>query len=96
MIDNIQPRPPASCRGETSLVEGRSAPSTKEGRPSDEASAEIQLSQEARELQRALQAVRDAPEVREDLVNELRGQIESGTYHVDVEALAGRLMQVLE
>jgi flagellar biosynthesis anti-sigma factor FlgM len=96
VIDNIQSRAIASSRSETAPHEGRLAASTQQSSRSDGASAEVQLSQEACVLQRALQAANDAPEVRENLVNEIRGQIESGTYQVDVQALAGQLMPVLE
>ena len=56
---------------------------------------EVQLSEEARALQRLAEAAVSAPEVDAARVQALRQQIEAGTYKVPVEALMGRLLERL-
>src|SRR5262245_45551106 len=46
----------------------------------------------ARELSRALQQVDAAPDVRQARVDELRAQVQAGTYVVDTTELARRLL----
>ena len=53
----------------------------------------LQLSGEARLVQRAEAAVRAAPDVREQLVGELRQRIQSGNYEVDDAALAQKILE---
>lgn len=53
----------------------------------------VQLSPEAQEMQRALDAVADQPDVRAERVAELRSRIADGTYSVDAKAIAARLVQ---
>lgn len=50
------------------------------------------LSTAAQDLLRARHAAQDAPEVRAALVAELRQQVQSGTYQVDEQSLAQRLL----
>jgi flagellar biosynthesis anti-sigma factor FlgM len=52
----------------------------------------VQLSEEARAIARAEAAARSAPDVREELVNELRQQVRSGTYQTKDEQVARRLL----
>ena len=54
------------------------------------------LSSAAQELLKARRAVQDAPDVRSDLVAELRRQIQAGTYRVDDRAIARRLLPSLD
>lgn len=54
------------------------------------------LSSAAQELLRARRAVQDAPDVRADLVAELRRQVQAGTYKVDSRELARRLLPALD
>ena len=63
----------------------------KQGQRADGAS----LSSAAQELLKARRAAQDAPEVRADLVAELRRQVQSGTYQVDANSLARKLMPLL-
>ena len=51
------------------------------------------FSQRAEDIQTAFEALRTAPEVRIEEVVELRTQIEQGTFVVDEEALAEKLMR---
>ena len=52
----------------------------------------VELSARARELQRARQAVEDAPDVRADRVAEIRQRLAAGTYDVSPEDLARKLL----
>ena len=54
------------------------------------------LSTAAQELLKARRAVQDAPDVRTDLVAELRRQVQAGTYQVDARAIARRLLTGLD
>ena len=54
------------------------------------------LSSAAQELLKARRAVQDAPEVRADLVAELRRQIQAGTYEVDAREIARRVLPALD
>jgi len=55
----------------------------------------VQLSAGAVEIQRALTVLRNSPEVRQDLVNALRSDIEAGTFRVNLEEIANQLMLVV-
>ena len=54
------------------------------------------LSSAAQELLMARRAVQDAPDVRSDLVAELRRQVQAGTYKVDAREIARRLLPTLD
>jgi negative regulator of flagellin synthesis FlgM len=53
----------------------------------------VLLSDQARAVARAQAAVRAAPDVREQLVAELREQIQNGTYQIDDEAIVNRILE---
>ena len=59
-------------------------------------SAEIKLSDDALALQRSIQAVKEAPDVRQDVVQDIQQQLESGTYQVDVGALAEKMIPFMK
>lgn len=52
----------------------------------------VEFSQRAADLRAAMEALRDAPVIREAKVAELRRQLEQGTLTVDVAALAEKLL----
>ncbi len=52
----------------------------------------LQLSQTGKDMQVAKQAVKDAPDVREDRVNEIKSKLASGTYNVSGEEIADKLV----
>ena len=54
------------------------------------------LSAAAQELLKARRAVAEAPDVRTDLVAELRRQVQAGTYKVDAREIARRLLPTLD
>lgn len=99
MIDKIQPRPRTSHTGDASHVECRLSSTVDRGQAraaGETESAEVHLSQAARDLQRIIQAAHDAPDIREDVVNQIRTQLADGTYQVDVHALARQLIRILK
>ena len=53
----------------------------------------VQFSAAALDLSHALRSVSEAPDVRADRVEALRAAIEAGTYRVDADAVAGRLVE---
>jgi len=52
----------------------------------------VEISERARELARAKQAVEAAADIRTDKVAALKKQIADGTYNVPAEALADKLL----
>lgn len=53
----------------------------------------VELSGRARSIQRAEAAVRAAPDVRENVVAELKQRIDNGQYTIDDPAIARRLLE---
>lgn len=56
-------------------------------------SDKVEISSFGKELQIAKQAVSEAPDVREDLVTKFKTEIANGTYDVDGETFADKLME---
>lgn len=52
----------------------------------------FEISQTGKSLQVAKQAVKDAPDVREDKVNRIKEQLASGTYNVSAEEFADKIL----
>lgn len=57
---------------------------------------QIQISQKAKDHQIAKQAVKDAPDVRMDLVNSIKARMDAGVYEVSNEAFAQKLIERYE
>ena len=53
----------------------------------------LEISSFGREMQIAKQAVKNAPDVRMDRVEQLKSQIQNGTYDVDASSFADMLLQ---
>lgn len=53
----------------------------------------VQFSSAALDLSRALRSVADAPDVRADRIEALRAAIEDGTYRIDADQVAERLVE---
>lgn len=53
----------------------------------------LQLSQTGKDYQVAKQAVKDAPDIREDKVNQIKERMQSGTYQVTGEAFAEKILE---
>jgi len=52
----------------------------------------VNLSPQARQLQAAREALAAMPEIREEKVAAIRAQIEAGTYKIDSEQIAGKMI----
>ncbi|MEG1458719.1 MAG: flagellar biosynthesis anti-sigma factor FlgM [Acetivibrio sp.] len=77
----------------TQLYQNNQAKSTMtKGEKSSVHSDALQLSQTGKDMQVAKQAVKEAPDVREDKVNELKARLASGTYNVTGKDLAEKLV----
>ena len=53
----------------------------------------VELSQSARDLQKAQKALPDLPDIREDKVAVLKQQIENGTYDIRADKIAAKLLK---
>jgi negative regulator of flagellin synthesis FlgM len=53
---------------------------------------QVEISETAQQLQRAMNAVREAPDVREDKVAAIRQRIADGTYYVPAETLLEKIL----
>ena len=86
-----QPHLPVDSSRQPGGVGPRSRPTERPqepGTPQDQ----VDLSPKARELQQAAQASAQSPEVREAKVAALKEAVEKGTYHVDSEQIAGKML----
>lgn len=54
---------------------------------------ELELSNNAKEYQVALKAFKNLPEVRQDLVDDLKAQINQGKYNVSGSEIADKIIQ---
>jgi len=52
----------------------------------------VNLSQASKDLRLANEAIASVPDVREDKVAEIRDKIESGTYRIDNQAVADKMV----
>jgi flagellar biosynthesis anti-sigma factor FlgM len=96
MIDKIQPKLPASYTNDVTRAGGRPGVAPEKGREIGGASAEVSLSGDALALQQILHAAKDAPDVRDDVVRTMRDKLAAGTYTVNAEALAERLLPLVK
>lgn len=53
----------------------------------------VQLSAQAKELQAAREAIQKMDDVDHDKVAKVKAQIEAGTYKVDADKIAGKMME---
>lgn len=57
---------------------------------------EVSISEAAKTLQEAREAVRNSPDVREDKVAAIKKLIDEGTYPVNTEAVVDKLLSVVK
>ena len=55
--------------------------------------AHVDISTSAKEVRRITELIKDLPDVRADRVQELKAQIENGTYHVSSEDIADLMIR---
>jgi negative regulator of flagellin synthesis FlgM len=53
----------------------------------------VVISQAAKRVQEARNQLDDIPDVREEKVSELRNQIQNGTYQIDADKIAGKMIK---
>lgn len=59
----------------------------------DDQGDKVMLSELAARMRGAIQAIHDMPEIREDRVTALKSSIQNGTYHIDPETVAARILE---
>jgi negative regulator of flagellin synthesis FlgM len=69
-------------------VKPKGLPGAQETGPADS----VDLSTRAADIQRAIDALKDVPEVREEQVEELRAQVEAGTFDASGDSIAEKLV----
>ena len=53
----------------------------------------VVISDAAKRVQEARRQLDDIPDVREDKVSQLRSQIQNGTYEIDADKIAGKMIK---
>jgi len=94
MIDKVPPNPSPGYTNEINRLEGK--PDLTRPNIQSSSAAQLSLSGDALALQRIMQTVKDTPDVRLDVVEAIRGQLEAGVYQVNVESLAEKLLPLLK
>lgn len=51
----------------------------------------VSLSTDAKDMQVALNAIEEAPEVREEVVQDIKKEVESGNYKIDSDKIADKI-----
>lgn len=94
MIDKVSRNVPAGYAREVQSVSETAKTEAAKARQADP-SAEVDFSKEAQFLQRITQAAHDVPEVRDDVVQAVKSQIETGAYQVNQDKLAENILSIL-
>lgn len=71
---------------------GKATKTTKSGKPSASANDQFEISQFGKELQVAKESVKNASDVREDKVADIKARMQNGTYQVSSEQIADKLL----
>ncbi len=66
--------------------------SAKQAGSSGVSGEQVTFSQKAQDIQQVEKAIKELPDIREDKVAQLKSQIEAGTYSVDGEEIATRMI----
>ncbi|MEW5960291.1 MAG: flagellar biosynthesis anti-sigma factor FlgM [Chloroflexota bacterium] len=96
MIDKVQSNVSAGYTNSINQVESKPETLNEKNRQISSPSAEVSLSKDAIALQTTIQGIKDAPDIRADIVQEIKSRVEAGTYKINVEALAERLLPFLK
>lgn len=70
----------------------RSGESDKTGGSAAAVTEKVDLSSRAKDIQQVRQILEDIPDVREDKVAELKRQIDNGTYQVNADKIAEKMV----
>lgn len=95
MINKIHSSSSTGYTSEVNRLESKGEVTRSKAFQIDGTSAQVSLSGDAQALQRIFQAVKDTPDIRPDVVEAVRSKLEAGTYQVNVETLADRLLPLL-
>lgn len=57
---------------------------------------ELSISNEAKEIQQLMKKLKDIPDVREEKINEIKERIKSGTYEINPEKIAEKMLNRLK
>lgn len=71
---------------------GKTPERTKVEKSGGMATDQIQISSQARSFQVAMKAIQEVPEVRQEKVEAIKQQIESGTYRPSAQDIARKMM----
>ncbi|MCX8023705.1 MAG: flagellar biosynthesis anti-sigma factor FlgM [Thermanaerothrix sp.] len=85
----------ASSRPQSTTPVDRSS-HAGENIPASSSKDRAELSEQARMLAKARSALNETPEVQNERIEQLRQQIEAGTYTIPFEALAGHLLKLIK
>ncbi len=94
-IENGSIHPLASSRPQGASPVDRT-PHSGENAPTSNTKDRAELSEQARILAKARHALNESQEVRNERIEQLRQQIEGGTYNIPLEALANHLLKLLK
>ena len=84
--------PPAAGRPLPAVGSARKPEAQPAAGPASQPAATVQFSSRAMELHAAMEAARSAPDVRADKVADARQRIGNGTYKVDPDHIARRML----
>jgi len=94
MIDKISGNLPTGYTRDANPIHEAPETPIKKPSPVHKPSTEVNLSAKAQFLQKALQAARSAPEIRTDVVQAIQNQLKAGTYQVNHQQLADRIVSL--
>lgn len=69
---------------------------TEKTGPAAMARDKIEISDQARDFQTAMKAFKELPEVRQDKIDDVRSQMESGQYKPSSEAVADKILEMIK
>ena len=79
--------------GKQSVAKGGKAPASSQPAGGQLAAEQISVSSKAKAIQRAHEVIKSAPDIRVDKVNRIKKEIADGTFKVDTEELAGKILK---
>jgi len=74
------------------VSDDKQAPGELKSEPNPTQDSIVHLSQASKEVQLAERVIADTPDIRADKVAELRAKIESGTYEIDHDEVAAKMI----
>lgn len=79
--------------GPKDVQQAKSSPKLQEGKGSPEdQSDKVMLSEIAVKMRHAMETIHELPDIREDRVSSIQNRLQNGTYPVDSERLAAKIL----